>query len=509
MKLRFLLGWGGVTGFVQAATFHVDKNGNDGQAGTKAQPFRTVQKAVAVAGPGDQVLVGAGEYGEEVVTMTGGAVDRRIVIDGQNAAILRRFEFRHSHITLKRLTISGYAERSGALVYLNRGAHFSRIENCMLDAASARKVYGIEWRSGTGRPFSDDAASDCVITATTIRKVLGITLISMAGDRNLVENCRLLDSGGADFFRLWGRNNVIRGNHCLNNHSVAGEGNHADFIQTFGNHGEGSQGHVIENNLVRGVEDGQLTQLSGNLMPEISDWTFRNNIFVDVQLGASCSVPGVKYFNNVFYRCNTVNGGHALNFGKRHYGGENEPPAVGGVPGYQYAHGAVVKNNVFLDCGAAGSGTKGWYSFENDLERVAADHNFVAKSGFRPVREDPQRRRIGQSEGWPQFYWYEPNGVNGGDPRFTDLDALNFIPQPDSPLIDRGAKLDGVRADFRGTARPQGPAPDIGAFEMVRAIGARSERKEVTAVALRASTKLDNESKYLRGSLDTTATFNQ
>ncbi|NIM95214.1 MAG: hypothetical protein GTO18_16070 [Anaerolineales bacterium] len=47
------------------------------------------------------------------------------------------------------------------------------------------------------------------------------------------------------------------------------------------------------------------------------------------------------------------------------------------------------------------------------------------------------------------------------------LDQTNFIPLPESPLIDAGTDLgnQGVINDFNNTARPQGPGYDIGAFE--------------------------------------------
>jgi hypothetical protein len=46
-----------------AATYYVATTGNDANPGTEAAPFRTMQKAANMVGPGDTVLVRAGTYG--------------------------------------------------------------------------------------------------------------------------------------------------------------------------------------------------------------------------------------------------------------------------------------------------------------------------------------------------------------------------------------------------------------------------------------------------------------
>lgn len=45
-----------------AATWYVATTGNDGNPGTAAQPFRTIQMGLSVAQSGDTVLVANGTY---------------------------------------------------------------------------------------------------------------------------------------------------------------------------------------------------------------------------------------------------------------------------------------------------------------------------------------------------------------------------------------------------------------------------------------------------------------
>jgi hypothetical protein len=59
-----------------------------------------------------------------------------------------------------------------------------------------------------------------------------------------------------------------------------------------------------------------------------------------------------------------------------------------------------------------------------------------------------------------------------GDPLFVNPAALDFHLHPGSSAVDTGslAPRDFAPVDFDGQPRPQGPAPDIGAFEGVRVV---------------------------------------
>ncbi len=423
------------------------------------QDYPTVQAAVNAAQPGDIVLLSPGVYPEMVATVRGGTPEQRIVLDGQGQATLRQFNFRHPYVTVQNVHFTGVTQAYSRLIYFDHGGHFGILSNCVLDAALALRVYGVEWRAPRTKPFgTGETASNCLIISNEVRNVLGITMLSIMGDSNRVIGNFVRDGGAVDFFRLFGRNNYIGYNVCSNNYLYSGVGNHPDFIQTFGNNGDGSMGHVIEGNWVTRIEGGQLTQLEGNLVPEIRDWTFRNNVFVDIALQASCTIPEVKYYNNVFFRCNKTNKGHALTFGTRYYA-----TTYSGQSGTNYAHGCQVINNIFLDCGDDRN-TVGWYAFSQVLTNIVADYNYVAKAGFAPVDQDRLQRPLGNPGGWATWGgWWEPNGINGGDPRFMDLQRLDFRLREGSPLIGRGLNLrQSFSTDILGRAR--GTVWDIGPY---------------------------------------------
>jgi len=450
-----------------AATFFVSPSGSDTNPGSETQPYLTVQKGLSVAQPGDTVQLMRGTYAQSIKTVRNGTANQRIVVDGRGEATLLQFTFAHSNVVLQNVTVTGPNQPYSQLVYFDFNAHFCVLSNTVMDAALAPKVYGIAWRGPRIMPFGlGETASDNLIISNVVKRVQAITLMSIMGDRNIVRGNQLLDSGQVDFVRLFGRSNIFSGNICSNNYSVANAGNHPDFIQTFGNNGHGSWGHIIEQNLVINMPGGQLTQLEGNLVPEIGNWTFRNNAFVNIGLGASCSIPQIRYFNNLFYRCNFANGGHALNFGPRSYGGPNDTAkGYNGLIGLNYPHGCEVKNNIFLECGDSRN-TVGWYAFSQDLTGISADHNYVGKAGYASVDVDKLKRPVGTSGGWATWGgWWEPRGINGGNPKIPQLSALNFQLAPDSFLIDRGGDLGSGQRDLLDRLRPQGAAMDIGPIE--------------------------------------------
>jgi hypothetical protein len=69
-----------------AAVYHVAPSGSDEHAGTKDQPFRTIQHAADRAQPGDTVLVAAGLYAEAVTVPRSGAAGKPITFEGERGS---------------------------------------------------------------------------------------------------------------------------------------------------------------------------------------------------------------------------------------------------------------------------------------------------------------------------------------------------------------------------------------------------------------------------------------
>ncbi len=83
---------------------------------------------------------------------------------------------------------------------------------------------------------------------------------------------------------------------------------------------------------------------------------------------------------------------------------------------------------------------------------TVADHNVIWANGYEPVEEGCSG--------------LDTSGGNVlADPRFVDLDARNLHLGPGSAAIDQGLGDWSLSVDFYGDARPQGAAPDDGAYE--------------------------------------------
>lgn len=281
--------------------------------------YSTVQAAVNAAVAGDTVLVASGAYVENILTVANGTSGSPITIDGQNVASIRRFEFNgHDYVHLKNMTVSNYATAFDASVFFDRGANFNMVSNCIVDCALIADVVGIDCETPVSYPFGATDPVGNLVCSNEVKNVRGATMIQMFGFFNVVLGNRVHSGGSVDFFRLFGKTNTIFGNLCTNSYEYPGEGNHPDFIQTFGNNGEGSQYHLISSNMILGSV-GQFCQLEGNLIPEISNWTFEHNVVREQGLGGSCSIPNTVFRNNTVYLANTNTGGNWIDPGMRFY----------------------------------------------------------------------------------------------------------------------------------------------------------------------------------------------
>lgn len=503
-----------------AGTLYVRKDGNDANDGltdNAGGAKLTIQAAVDVATAGTLIRVRAGTYLEDVSFSTAGTSGNEIVLDGGGVATVRRITVANDYVTLQNLTVSGHQAFSGH-IQLGNAVDFITIDNVTVDAQHYPYAEGIAMLSPSPPFGSGDATgpANCVIKNCTIENISGQTFLTICGQDNVVQNCVVRNGHEGDFVRLFGERNVIE--DCefygMIESPDPSVGNHPDFIQTFGSNGHGSRDHIIRRNIIRDMDIGQLQQLTNEALSSIfGNWTFENNLFLTINKGGGCSLQNMKYYHNLFWKVGSS--GNAISFGYRDYTGTPAPASGSLIIGNEYglsaadagtiihngvtydagdnfqavnanytaqngatlynivrgrADGCDIRNNIFLDCGTyTTNSNNGWYSLSNTVSYIPeisgqADNNYVAKVNYGNVRLDTTDPKSVAEGGYDNFFWYEPNGINGDgtDPGFLDLPGENFRLKDTSFLIGAGADV-STAEDFDGN--PRSATPSIGPFE--------------------------------------------
>lgn len=423
--------------FAQAATYYVTKAGLDANPGTLASPWLTIQKAANTMAAGDSVIVGAGTYAEtgtadgQVLTKAHGAHDNYIVFYTSAGAITKGFYILHNYIQVEGFTLINYD--TNLLPIVEVYGDCARIMNNTIDGVdTTHTVAGI---------YLESVSDSNLVQGNTIQNIY-LTMVSMGGHENLVYDNSFYRTWG-DALHVWGTNNIIRGNEF----NVIGVNNvheHIDIIQVFGAGGE-SHDIIFEDNYAHD-SDCQVCNLSDSDLPGLYNWTFRNNLFINILGQASVGLLKTKFYNNTFVNCSKYTA-HMLTF--------NMDCSWG------CADSSEVVNNLFIGCGAQpdASGTGGWYGGlveeAGGVKGAVYDYNYVT----RPVAES-----YGAKAGFISAYGHETHRVNGGDPLFVNI-ASNWNLQIGSPAIDAGLTIASFADDYAGTARPQGAGWDIGAYE--------------------------------------------
>jgi hypothetical protein len=132
------------------ATYVVDPAGDDAGAGDSTTPWRTVQRAAAVATAGDLVVIHAGTYVESVNLTRSGTADQAIVFAADPGAVLVSPDASASREAFNVAPGTGYVsllgiEATGGFdetIFLRSGAHDITISGCHLHDNHAGIIMG-------------------------------------------------------------------------------------------------------------------------------------------------------------------------------------------------------------------------------------------------------------------------------------------------------------------------------------------------------------------------------
>jgi len=273
------------------------------------------------------------------------------------------------------------------------------------------------------------------------------------------------DSGGAAALEGSGTGYRILGNHVHDNGgSKLYHGLYFDGRAASSGDYEIAYNHIHHQTGGRGI---QIFGDTGRIITNVRvHHNLIHNIHLDGILFGDDNGTGFQAYNNVVYQvadpamqgpsADPGQGGGCIRF--------NHPGLV-----------AVVYNNTFVDCAADNSASDSEGIRFQAANTITLRNNIVASnvviaSGAAPYARIESALTIISSNN----LWYGAGAAPGfdtspqtGNPNFASAPVANFHQTSPSPTIDNGSVSVNalVTSDFDGNARPQGSAPDIGAFE--------------------------------------------
>lgn len=322
-----------------AATYYVEKTGDDEDDGSIGNPWLTVQHALDTMVAGDTTLVGPGTYQEHTITERDGTAANRITLNGQGQAVLSQLRLEHQYYDVVGFTFRPHTnEMQGWIMYFDYNAHNNVISNNLFDMFfvwknSAQKINAMRWAPVVIKPYgwdetdSDPPGSTNIICNNLFTHGLGAVTMDLKGTENAVFNNRIIDGAAIDYVWTSGTSNHFSFNVCSNIEEFPAVGNHPDFTQTLGDtsvgvynpYSAGSWSNLFCGNLIYGIWGGGLYQNESHNSHFVGSHVFINNVFAWIAIPGGETCPRHFWFNNLFFHCAYSGGGHPIAGGYRDY----------------------------------------------------------------------------------------------------------------------------------------------------------------------------------------------
>lgn len=423
-------------GSADGATYYVAPGGSDAAPGTLAAPWRTIQKAADTVVAGDTVLVRSGTYAERVVMRASGAAGAEITLaaypgeapflDGATVPIGDDWAGLLDIANVGYVRVRGLSVRNAGPHFDNAGILVDTAHHVVLERNSTHDTAS----SGIGVWNSADVTVDGndVALACNDGRQEAITIGNTSAfevRRNVVHDGGPGTRGGEGIdVKDGSRGGKVYANHVfrLNRLGIYVDAwdEHTYAVEVYGN-----LVHDVTDGIVLGAEAGGLLE---NV--RVHDNVVYGAAYRGLLVYAA-GLPGAHPMKDLWLVHNTLHANGTSGWG-------------GGIavdnPG---ATGVVVRNNV----ASQNASFQVLVGLDVPAAAVAVDHNLI--DGF---RGDPE----GETRGTDYVE---------GDPLFASPADRDYHLRAGSPAIDRGAATAASTRDYDGVPRPQGAAPDLGAFE--------------------------------------------
>ena len=211
------------------------------------------------------------------------------------------------------------------------------------------------------------------------------------------------------------------------------------------------------------VYDAALTNQAGGPNTKQYNLHYRNNVIWNCEYSFEYwNRPEKSETYNVYFENNTcVNAGHGW--------GHDQRPDPSGRQLCFYtsparAHDITIRNNIFFEAKTNAFYAPGW-----PAEAIAAlvmDNNCWYQQAGEMIKLKEKSYTMAQFGAYQAEQAKEPNSMTAV-PGFVDAAKGDYHLTAGSPCVDAGTDV-GIETDFESNAAPQGPRPDIGAYELVR-----------------------------------------
>jgi len=396
----------------------------------KLAPGETLTQAVAQLKAGDTIVVPAGTYDEVVTVAVTGTAEAQITLKSAEPrkARVKGFTVKGDYITIEGFEIVG-GDAKGNGIDCGEAHRKTARKGCRILSNYIHDIKNTGVFSGTnavvkGNLFKNVGRGAFVNSGTLFEDNEIDTLVPQIIEKNGKKRTKKTQY---TFFA--GDDITFRGNYfhgAPEKHLITGMG--VCFFASWDAWIFGSSHRIlIENN--RCFNATHASEPTATAKKESSHITYRNNLFVNtVYVGI---MP--KAFTHVTIENNTL-----INCGAY-------PVWLQG----KQCETAVVRNNLIA-----------YYK----RDRVVEAHGWKKPdAGIRFDTQGPKPNCDYNLIFGTENRKYGEHDVTA-EPQFVDPDKGDFRLKPGSPGIDAGIEI-GIKTDLLGTKRPQGKAPDVGAYE--------------------------------------------